>query len=227
MTHTGSPQPIPWLQPGQPAPHFVLPAIHREGQVSLADYKGRSPVLLALFRGLYCPFCRRSIAQLGPTAEKLKAVGVETLAVVASQPDRARLYFRYRPTPLALAADPELTTHRAFRVPKPEATPEFMHGLETAKTDAGGELAEALPITKALNALDEKDRFEFTATDNEEMEKQFPQLVGQFLVDRAGIIRWVNVEGADDGLAGVGKFPSDEEFLAAAGRLPKSAIPPG
>jgi hypothetical protein len=51
------------------------------------------------------------------------------------------------------------------------------------------------------------------------MEKQFPQLVGQFLLDRDGVIRWVNIEGAREGVAGVGKFPTDEEFLAAARQI--------
>jgi peroxiredoxin len=41
------------VQPGEPAPDFRLPAAEREGFVSLADYRGQSPVLLALFRGLY------------------------------------------------------------------------------------------------------------------------------------------------------------------------------
>lgn len=43
----------PPVQPGEPAPDFTLPAANREGTVSLADYRGRSPLLLALFRGLY------------------------------------------------------------------------------------------------------------------------------------------------------------------------------
>jgi peroxiredoxin len=41
------------LRPGDPAPNFVLPAVNRQGQVSLADYRGRSPVLVGLFRGLH------------------------------------------------------------------------------------------------------------------------------------------------------------------------------
>ena len=41
------------LHPGDPAPHFELPAVNREGQVSLGDYRGRSPVLVGLFRGLH------------------------------------------------------------------------------------------------------------------------------------------------------------------------------
>lgn len=219
MTGTGSVDLTAPLQPGQPAPDFTLPAIHRDGEISLADYKGRSPLLLALFRGLYCPFCRRSIAQLGQTAEKLTSLGVEALAVVATPAERARLYFRYRPTRLALAADPELATLRAFRVPRPEPTPQLMEAIAAVRTDMGGELPRPMPLADAARALDEKDRFDGTPTDKEEAEKQFPQLVGQFLLDRSGIVRWVNIEGAQEGVAGVGKFPTDEEFLAAAARL--------
>jgi peroxiredoxin len=43
----------PPVQPGELAPQFTLPAANREGTVSLADYRGRSPVLLVLYRGLY------------------------------------------------------------------------------------------------------------------------------------------------------------------------------
>ncbi len=43
----------PPVQPGEPAPEFMLPAANREGSVSLTDYRGKSPVLLALYRGLY------------------------------------------------------------------------------------------------------------------------------------------------------------------------------
>ena len=42
-----------WLQPGDPAPSFVLPAVNRDGTVSLDDYRGRSSVLVGLFRGLH------------------------------------------------------------------------------------------------------------------------------------------------------------------------------
>ena len=48
-----------------------------------------------------------------------------------------------------------------------------------------------------------------------------PQLKGQLQVDRDGIMRWVNVEGADEGLPGIGKFPNTEELLEAARALPR------
>jgi peroxiredoxin len=40
----------PSLQPGEPAPDFTLPTVPDEGFVSLADYRGRSPLLLVLLR---------------------------------------------------------------------------------------------------------------------------------------------------------------------------------
>lgn len=36
--------------------------------------------------------------RLGVTSEKLQKVGVETLAIVATSVENARLYFRFRPT---------------------------------------------------------------------------------------------------------------------------------
>jgi peroxiredoxin len=205
----------PSLQPGEPAPDFTLAAIHRDGTLALADYRGRSPLLLALFRGLYCPFCRRGIAQLGLTAAKLERLGVETLAVVATDVERARLYFRYRPTRVSLAADPGATLLRSFQVPKPEATPELMERVRAVPLNPTGELPEATNLFDVANALDVRDSYEWTAADEKEAEQQVFQFVGQFLLDRTGTIRWVNIEGSE-GLVGLGKFPTDEQFLAAA-----------
>jgi peroxiredoxin len=209
----------PPVEPGEPAPAFTLPAVGRDGTVSLDDYRGRSPVLLALFRGLYCPFCRRAIAQLGVTTEKLKSVGVETLAVVATSPENARLYFRFRPTRAPLAADALLITHRAYGLPHPPVTPELMNAVATVRVNPTGELAEPIPIAAITSELDKLHGFTPTDTDRQDAERQFPQLKGQFLIDRDGIVRWANVEGASDGLAGLGKFPTDEELVAAARAL--------
>ena len=126
------------VQPGEPAPDFTLAAVQRDGTVSLADYRGRSPVLLAFFRGIWCPFCRRQIAKLGLAQDKLRAAGVETLAVVASPLARTRLYFQYRPTRIPLAVDPDLASHRAFGIPRYPMTPEVRDSLRRVKIDAMG-----------------------------------------------------------------------------------------
>ncbi|MFQ5990745.1 MAG: redoxin domain-containing protein [Candidatus Methylomirabilales bacterium] len=210
----------PPVQPGEPAPDFTLARVPEEGTVSLANYRGKSPVLLAMFRGIYCPYCRRNIAQLGITREKLQAVGVDTLGIVASSTEHARLYFRFHPTRLPLAADPEVVTHRSYGLPKPPRTPERMQALQSARVNPSGELPEPLPVLEASDALDRLDGFELTETDRADKQRVTPQLVGQFLVDRDSIVRWVNIESAKEGEAGIGKFPTDEEILAAARALP-------
>jgi peroxiredoxin len=209
----------PPIVPGEPAPDFTLPAVGREGTVSLEDYRGRSPVLLAMFRGLYCPFCRRAIAQLGVATDSLKALGVETLAIVATTPDNARLYFRFRPTRAPLAADPELITHRAYGLPRPPVTPELMAAVKQTRINPTGELLEPMPVADAAAALDRIHGFAPSETDRQESERQFPQLKGQFLVDRDGIVRWANIETASEGVAGLGKFPTEEELVAAVRAL--------
>jgi peroxiredoxin len=209
------------VAPGEPAPDFTLPAVDREETVSLASYRGRSPVFLGLFIGLWCPFCRRSIAQMGVTEGKLKVLGVETLGIVATTPENARIYFKFRPTRLRLAADPELNTHRAYGVPKPAPTPEVMKAIETTRINPTGELPEPLPIPKAAMAIAKLDGYTENQTDKADMERQWPQLKGQFLIDREGIVRWANIECAAEGFAGLGKFPSEEEIITAARALPR------
>ena len=213
MTTTDARPPI---QPGEQAPDFALPAVNRDATVSLADYRGKSPLFLAVFRGLWCPFCRRAIAELGPMSDKLRAVGVETLAVVASDVENARLYFKLRPSRVPLAADPECSTHRAYGIPRLPMTPQTMEALQTTRVNPTGELATPLPVFEAAAALDRLQNFQPSATDQSEYERQVGQLKGQFLLDRTGIVRWVNVEGATEGAAGIGKFPTADVVLAAA-----------
>jgi peroxiredoxin len=211
----------PPVSPGEPAPEFALPAVDGTGAVSLADYRGRSSVFLALLIGLWCPFCRRQIARIGAAEDKLKPLGVESLGIVATPPENARLYFRFRPTRLRLAADPELTTHRAYRLPKPVPTPEFLKAYETIRINPNGEFPEPLPIVEAAAAVAKLDGYTDNETDRTDMEKQWPQLKGQFLIDRDGIVRWANIECAIEGLAGIGKIASADEILTAARGLPR------
>lgn len=212
----------PPVSPGEAAPDFTLPLVTGSGTVSLAEYRGRSPLWLALFIGLWCPFCRRAIAQMGAMEGKLRALGVEALGIVATSPENARLYFKFRPTRLRLAADPELNTHRAYRVPKPAPTPEFMRELEALRVNPTGELPEPRPIAEVAEAVGRFDGYTLTATDQADIARQWPQLKGQFMIDRDGIVRWAYIECGQEGLAGVGKFPSEEEILAAARALPRA-----
>jgi len=190
----------------------------------LADYRGRAPVLVGLFRGLHCPFCRRQVVQLSTTREKLEALGVETLAVVNTPLDRARLYFKYRPVQVLLAADPETATHRAFGLPAGEIIEDAsqtswplrvtLNELLSARVNHAELPAPSDPFA-ANDMLNRRDGFEPTEVDQQIAAAHGTQLAGYFLIDRNGIIRWLFIEAAEraDDLT---KFPSEEEILAAA-----------
>ncbi|KPK06482.1 MAG: hypothetical protein AMJ64_09000 [Betaproteobacteria bacterium SG8_39] len=218
------------LRPGDSAPRFALPAVNREGEVSLDDYRGRSPVLLGLFRGLHCPFCRRQVVQLSTTQDKLKPLGVETVAVVNTPLDRARLYFKHRPVRVPLAADPEAATHRLFGLPagviverESEAAWPLritLGQLQAARINPTGELPAPLDPFAANDALNQQEGFEPTETDQQVAAAHGTQLAGYFLIDRNGIIRWLFIEAAGQ-IGDLAKFPSEDEIVAAARLLEK------
>jgi peroxiredoxin len=209
----------PPISPGEKAPDFSLPALDGARPVSLSDYVGREPLFLALSIGLWCPFCRRSIAQIGLIQSRLATLGVQSLCIVATEVENARLYFRFRPTRVRLAADPDLTTHRAYGLPKPAPTPEFLSDLDAVRINPEGRFPEPLPVREAAEIYTRLDGYVENETDRKEIERQWPQSKGQFLIDRDGIIRWANIECLRDGLAGIGRFPAAEEIVAAAGEL--------
>jgi peroxiredoxin len=212
MTQSGQ---VP-VQAGELAPDFVVPSVHEERTISLADYRGRAPLLLGLFRGVYCPFCRRALAQMATTSEHLKLLGVDTLAIVGTELDNARLYFKFRPTRLAIGSDPQLTTHRSYGVPRPEPTPQLMQMMQATYINPTGELPAPLPVPAASAALAALDGYQNNSTDQREFETTFTQMKGQFLIDRDGIVQWAHIECGKEGLSGLGKFPSHDELMGAA-----------
>ena len=157
---------------------------------------------------------------------KLKPAGIETLGVVNTTLDRARLYFKYRPTRMPLAADPEAATHRLFGVPAFQigdtsqwpfrATPDDLMSLRVNPT---GELPEALPPPEAAAELNRREGFQPTPVDEQIAAAHGGQLDGFFLLDREGIVRWAHIE-AGERMADLGKFPTEAEILTAARSLP-------
>jgi hypothetical protein len=75
-----------------------------------------------------------------------------------------------------------------------------------------------VPPENPLAALRGLDGFEPTEVDQADFQRHQAQLCGQFLVDREGVVRWVNVECAK-GFDTFGEIPTDEELLAAARAL--------
>ncbi|MEJ6846727.1 redoxin family protein [Sinorhizobium fredii] len=215
------------LQPGDRAPNVVFDAISREGKIALDDFRGRSPLLIGLFRGLMCPFCRRHIAAMAQLHPALHEKGVNSLAVVNTPVERARLYFRYHPIPGLLAAsDPERASHRAFGLPLLEFTENetdwpYKVGMDVKKNmrvDWPGELPEPMDPAAADDLLNRKDGYEITGADQQVRVPGHMQLVGHFLLDREGVVRWSFTEVEEEG-RNISRALNPQELMSAASEV--------
>ena len=215
------------LQPGDRAPNVVLDAITQEGKIALDDFRGQKPVLVGLFRGLHCAFCRRHIAAQARLDPELRERGVGSLTVVNTPIERARLYFRYHPMPNLLAAsDPERASHRAFGLPNLEFTENetnwpykvAMAAAQDLRVDIPGELPGPMDPMAAAAILEKKDPYDLTEADEQMMATGHGQLVGQFLLDRQGIVRWSFTEVPEGGRYMFGA-PNPKELMSAVSQV--------
>jgi peroxiredoxin len=227
------------VQPGEPAPTFTLPAVERDGIVSLVDYRGKSALLLSINRGLWCSFCRRHIVVLGGMRQHLRQLGVEMLAIIASPLERARIYVRHRPPGVPLAADPSRVTHRAYGLPMPTLTPEIEQASEKMRVQLedialnSGDLATLRAAVQATQQQGEppmpvwdfihmqRRLYPYEMTEREQQEWVDNRTLGaaQFLIDRDGLVRWTRVQDVLQQPAGLGNHPREAEVLAAAQAL--------
>jgi len=114
-------------------------------------------------------------------------MGVKTLGVVATDAERARLYFRFRRPRMPMGADPELATHRAYGLPNMPVPPEMWDAVERAAVREL-KLPES-PPGGAYQQLARFDAYQVTTADNADFERHQAQLAGQFLVDARGASR--------------------------------------
>jgi peroxiredoxin len=216
---------------GSLAPNFTVAVVHRDGYIGLADFHGRQPLFLALYRGLHCPFCRRHLAQLGLIAAKLQTLGVATLAVVNTPLERARLYFRHRHEAVLIGADPDRSVHRVYAVPKieiveaaartqPWPVQTTVEEFLSYRINPTRELATPVNPLESNDVLNAKDGFRMTEADEQVRAQHGTQLVGMFLIDHDGIVRWRYLEG-DASPADIGLFPTPQQILDAASALPR------
>jgi hypothetical protein len=81
-----------------------------------------------------------------------------------------------------------------------------------------GELPEPLDPMTAADALNKMDGYEITDADKQMKATGMGQLVGEFLLDREGIIRWSFTEVPDGGKHLFGG-PTPQDLMSAASHL--------
>ena len=92
----------------------------------------------------------------------------------------------------------------------------MLQAMAEVRVNPFGDFPEPLPISEAAKLLETRDGYVCTAADQSDIERQWPQLKALFMIDRDGVVRWADIECQAEGLAGIGKLPSDEAILDAA-----------
>ncbi len=214
------------MEIGEQAAAFTVSAVNREGQVGLADYLGRSALLLGLFRGLHCPFCRRQVIQMNGYRERLQGLGVEPLAVVNTEPDRGRLYYGRLGLAMTVAADADWVTHHAYGLRRPEVTegktdwPRAINLEEflAVRVNPTNEMPQAVSPLEGNEVLNRIDGFELNDVDRRIQGDHGMTGAGYALIDKAGVLRWRWLQG-DAGLDELVRFPSEQTIFDEAAAL--------
>jgi len=121
---------------GRPAPEFRLVSA-QGGEVGPQDFRGSKRVVLWFSKGLFCPFCRRNMAQLGLRYPQIQALGAEVLQVTHNTPEEARGYLKHYPMKFPYLCDAERAAHDRY-------------GVELIGMNVGGFLASGAAVLSDL-----------------------------------------------------------------------------
>lgn len=77
-----------FLQVGDAAPDFALPDA-LGNVVTLADLRAQGPVVLAFYRGAWCPYCNLEVQLLQQALPEIQALGATLVAISPQTPDNS------------------------------------------------------------------------------------------------------------------------------------------
>lgn len=77
-----------FLQVGDSAPDFVLPDA-LDNRVALADLRAQGPVVIAFYRGAWCPYCNLEVQLLQQALPDIRALGATLVAISPQTPDNS------------------------------------------------------------------------------------------------------------------------------------------
>ena len=148
---------------GQRAPDVRAKDI-QGGDVRLSDLTARGPVLVAFYRGGWCPYCNHEIRELAKAFGDFERRGVTPVAVSVDRPDKASITGGSYHVPFPVVSDPELSFVEGFRVAKKVEAADYIkyRGFGVDLEEYSGKAHHTIAV---------------------------PSL---FLVDRGGVVRWAH-----------------------------------
>ena len=107
------PEDISPLLIGETIPDVTLPNL--AGQpVSLKAEVARKPTLLVFYRGGWCPFCNRQLADLRTMQPDLDRLGYQLIAVSTDAPEALKASYEKNELTYTLLSDADVTAAKAF-----------------------------------------------------------------------------------------------------------------
>jgi len=100
---------------GQNVPDARVEDIHGE-PVLLSSLYAKGPILLAFYRGGWCPYCNFEIRALTVAYREFQKRGVTPVAVSVDQPDQAATTNATWSIPFPVLSDSDLALHQPFHV---------------------------------------------------------------------------------------------------------------
>jgi peroxiredoxin len=191
------------IKVGQVAPPFTL-ASGQGPAVSLANYQGRSHVILWFTKGMGCPFCRSQMSQLARGESRLKALGAEIVQVTHSPVERAAFYVQRFRVPFTYLCDHDYAVHRQWGLDVRE------HSLAWY----AGTLVSAVRMPKPTSDLGDP-----AMTFGDIRSNLRDSDTGLFVIDRGGVVRsamvssYMTPEGQPHGIPTVDELAKELERL--------------
>ncbi len=102
------------VEPGQPAPEFVLAST--AGTLSLGQLLAQGPVVLAFYVEDDTPICNTELAAFQDDYPNLKALGAQVVGISVDGLESHRRFVEKAGVPFPLASDPDLAVTRLYGV---------------------------------------------------------------------------------------------------------------
>ncbi len=109
---------MPELTIGAPAPDFDLPAVTRDGEtkISLADYHGKSSVVLYFYPKDDTPGCTVEACSFRDMGQDFADIGSVILGISPDDPESHQLFAKKFALPFPLLSDPDHAVATAYGV---------------------------------------------------------------------------------------------------------------
>ena len=193
---------------GERAPTFRLPAA-QGGEIALDDFAHRRALIVWFTKGMACAFCRQQMSQIARAYLRIREHNAEVLEITTNTVARGQMYARKFTLPFPYLCDPDRRARDAWGIEKRAHGPgyyvkTFMAASKVppAPNDFGDFKP---PLAEIPSLLADED-------------------MGFFIVDRAGIVRYV-LAGSyiNENVMGPRQLPGPDEIVRELERCAAAA----